>query len=141
MKQRAQSQMKHAMCQGHAGTHPSTCSKRNELVVLTLIIQLRSNEPLRLKSHRVFPDIWVSTDRPTVHKDLCVFGYVIAHENGVGHGLPGHEEWEWRVEPEGLLHNCLQVGELVYIGFLDLSVGPNNPGQLCLDLGHGVRFP
>ncbi|KAF4384824.1 hypothetical protein G4B88_000220 [Cannabis sativa] len=129
---------KDSMSQWDPGTHTPSSSKWDQLIVLSSVVNFRVQESLWLENRRVIPHIWVSSNCPSVDEDLCIFGYKVAHENGVVYCSSWDQKWYWWMHSKCFFDDCLDVWKVFNVALFDLPIWPNHLIELDFGLSHGL---
>jgi hypothetical protein len=128
-----------------AGAHPPARAERQHPEVAALDVDVLLQEALRPVLQRVAPHLGVARHRPDVHHHVGALGDAVAADLDVCAGLVREHERRRRVQPERLLDDGLQVGEVLEVGLghdavtaddtvellLQLLLHPGVPDQLC----------
>ncbi|KAJ0444410.1 hypothetical protein HanIR_Chr16g0831531 [Helianthus annuus] len=87
MNQSSQHQMQHNIRKRQSWTHPSSCTKRDELKITTFEVYLDIKKPLWLEPLWVWPHIRVLTHGPQVTHDLRVFWDYVTFDLNISYGF------------------------------------------------------
>uniref|UniRef100_A0A0A9CID3 Uncharacterized protein n=1 Tax=Arundo donax TaxID=35708 RepID=A0A0A9CID3_ARUDO len=117
-----------------ARAHPPAGAEREHAEVGSLDVDVLLEEALRPELQRVVPDLGIARHRPDVDDDVGALGDVVAGELDAGAGLVWEHQRRRRGQPERLLDDGLQVGQVLEVRLQQDPVPADDAVQLLLQL-------